>query len=95
MDSKKEPKEGYDKFTVPAILTVIGCILMMIMVGYAFNWGNISAYCTGYYRLIGNDVTTYDMYIVYPFIIFFSTVVFPYGMYFSSTYGVKLYNILN
>ena len=62
----------------------------MVMVGSEFDWGNILVYVTGYLRDRGSDVTTYDLYIVLPFIVFASTLVFPFGMYFSNSYGAKL-----
>jgi hypothetical protein len=49
-------REGYDKFTIKAILTLIGSCNMLFLIGAQFTWGNIMPYVVGYYRDQGYDV---------------------------------------
>ena len=84
------PKAGWDKFTAPAILTMIGAICVHICIGCQYAWGNISVYIVSYFRNVqGDNVTMSQFYAVLPIIVLGSTFVFPIGMFLSGKIGPK------
>ena len=48
------------------ILTLIGAILMFLVIGAPYIWGNISVYVTSYLRHYESDLTLEDTFIVLP-----------------------------
>ena len=49
-------KEGYNKFTVQAILTLVGAFLLMTINGALYAWGGLVTYITGYFREFDDSV---------------------------------------
>ena len=90
VEKEHVPKAGWDKFTAPAILTMIGAICVHICVGCQYAWGNISVYIVSYFRAVhGTDTTMSQFYAVLPIIVLCSTFVFPIGMGLSPKIGPK------
>ena len=84
-------KAGWDKFTVPSILTLVGAICVHICIGCQYAWGNISVYIVSYFRNSVGDtsVTMSQFYAVLPIIVVGSTIFFPIGMGLSPKIGPK------
>ena len=91
MDEHHEPKAGWDKFTLPAVLTMVGAMCVHICIGCQYAWGNISIYIVSYFRNVyGMDVNMSQFYAVLPVIVLTSTIFFPIGMGLSPKIGPKL-----
>ena len=77
---KKEPREGFDKITLRAVLAMLGGWCIILIIGAQSAWGNMSTYFASYYYMLGYPVHMSDFYIVQPLIVTIAVFFFPIGM---------------
>ena len=83
------PRAGYDKFTCPAVFTILGGWSVLLIIGAQLAWGNQSTYIASYYYMLGYAVHMNDFYVVQPLIVVIATIFFPLGMSMSQSIGAK------
>ena len=83
------PRAGYDKFTCPAIFTILGGWSVLLIIGAQLAWGNQSTYIASYFFMLGYDVHMNDFYTVQPLIVVIATLFFPLGMSMAQSIGAR------
>lgn len=74
-----------------AILTIVGAILIHLVLGSVYIWGNIAVYVTSFYRHEdGDGLTLEDTFIVFPIIIVASNTMVFIGSYLTIRFFPKV-----
>ena len=61
---ENEQRIGYNKVTQKAALTVLAGWGIFLIIGEQLAWGNQSTYIASYFRMLGNEVSMEEFYLV-------------------------------